>query len=109
MPPLPLLGTDNSLYSTHITHTYAVNPFIILLRTSYTGQVNAFGVFQAFYAENQLAQNTASEISWIGGVQIALLYISGLVLGRVFDKHGARVSASNMVSCFSFYARFVGE
>lgn len=57
-----------------------------------TGQVNAFGVFQSYYAANQLKESSASDISWIGGVQIALLYISGLILGRVFDKYGARVS-----------------
>lgn len=55
------------------------------------GQVNAFGVFQAYYAVNQLSDNTASEISWIGSVQIVLLYISGLILGRVLDLYGARV------------------
>ncbi|TDL26807.1 MFS general substrate transporter [Rickenella mellea] len=54
------------------------------------GQVNAFGVFQTYYAQHQLAAYNASAISWIGGVQIFLLYLSGLVLGRVFDAYGAR-------------------
>ena len=61
---------------------------------SSTGQVLAFGVFQTYYASNQLQNSTASDISWIGGVQILLLYVSGSVLGRVFDLYGARVSCS---------------
>lgn len=55
------------------------------------GQVTAFGVFQTYYAENMLATESSSTISWIGSVQILLLYISGLFLGRVFDTYGARV------------------
>lgn len=56
------------------------------------GQVNAFGVFQTYYAENQLQGRSASDISWIGSLQIGLIYVSGLVLGRFFDLHGSRVS-----------------
>ncbi|KAH8114865.1 MFS general substrate transporter [Phellopilus nigrolimitatus] len=67
------------------------------------GQVNAFGVFQAYYATNQLQHNTASDISWIGSVQIFLLYISGLVLGRVFDVYGATglLTSGCLLSTFS--------
>lgn len=62
----------------------------LLSFTSY-GQVNAFGVFQTYYAENQLQGRSASDISWIGSLQIGLIYVSGLVLGRFFDLHGSRV------------------
>ncbi|KAI5119258.1 hypothetical protein M0805_007261 [Coniferiporia weirii] len=67
------------------------------------GQVNAFGTFQTYYADHQLSSHSASDISWIGSVQIVLLYISGLVLGRVFDVYGARglLTGGCILSAFS--------
>ncbi|THH07595.1 hypothetical protein EW145_g3266 [Phellinidium pouzarii] len=67
------------------------------------GQVNAFGIFQTYYADHQLSSHSASDISWIGSVQIVLLYISGLILGRVFDVHGARglLTCGCILSAFS--------
>ena len=91
---LPVVRPAN--YSFFLFKLYAlcvyVCTFLFRCTLAHAGQVNAFGVFQAYYAKNQLQSSSASNISWIGGVQIALLYISGLVLGRVFDKYGARVS-----------------
>ncbi|EJD05025.1 MFS general substrate transporter [Fomitiporia mediterranea MF3/22] len=67
------------------------------------GQVNSFGVFQGHYATDQLSDRTASDISWIGSVQVTLLYISGLFLGRVLDVYGARglLTAGCLLSTFS--------
>jgi len=67
------------------------------------GQVNAFGVFQTYYATHQLSSFTASDISWIGSIQILLLYLSGLILGRVFDVYGARglLTSGCLLSTFS--------
>ncbi|KAL5478841.1 hypothetical protein ACEPAI_2118 [Sanghuangporus weigelae] len=67
------------------------------------GQVNSFGVFQTEYAKSQLHDRTASDISWIGSVQVTLLYISGLFLGRVLDIYGARglLIAGCLLSTFS--------
>ena len=53
--------------------------------------MNAFGVFQAYYAQNQLKDHSASAISWIGSIQLGLTYIFGLFLGRAFDLYGSRV------------------
>ncbi|PAV14623.1 MFS general substrate transporter [Pyrrhoderma noxium] len=61
----------------------------LLSFTSY-GQLNAFGVFQAYYAQNQLKDHSASAISWIGSIQLGLTYIFGLFLGRAFDLYGSR-------------------
>ncbi|KIJ33767.1 hypothetical protein M422DRAFT_264225 [Sphaerobolus stellatus SS14] len=61
-----------------------------LLSFSSYGQLNAFGVFQTYYAEHQLKNHTASEISWIGSIQLVLTYFSGVILGRVFDIYGAK-------------------
>lgn len=38
-----------------------------------TGYVNAFGVYQDYYSLNQLGNKSASDISWIGSVQLAMV------------------------------------
>ncbi|KAI0369439.1 MFS general substrate transporter [Pilatotrama ljubarskyi] len=55
------------------------------------GQLTAFGVFETWYAENQLRDLPASTISWIGSLQLWILYFSGGFLGRIFDAYGPRV------------------
>ncbi|CDO72285.1 hypothetical protein BN946_scf184970.g137 [Trametes cinnabarina] len=55
------------------------------------GQLTAFGAFQTWYAANQLHDLPASTISWIGSLQLWLLYFSGGILGRIFDAYGPRV------------------
>ncbi|KAI1391906.1 major facilitator superfamily domain-containing protein [Hypoxylon trugodes] len=54
------------------------------------GLLNSFGTFQTFYQEGYLAGSSASAISWIGSVQLFLLFIGGMVIGPAFDKYGAR-------------------
>ncbi|PCH44595.1 MFS general substrate transporter [Wolfiporia cocos MD-104 SS10] len=49
------------------------------------GFVNAWGVFQAFYEETMLPDTSPSTIAWIGSVQYALVFIPGLIFGRLFD------------------------
>ncbi|KAI0923690.1 hypothetical protein AcW1_006580 [Taiwanofungus camphoratus] len=49
------------------------------------GFVNAWGVFQAYYEETMLPDTPPSTIAWIGSVQYALVFIPGLVFGRLFD------------------------
>ncbi|KAK7693789.1 hypothetical protein QCA50_003361 [Cerrena zonata] len=49
------------------------------------GFVNAWGVFQAYYTENTLKDTSPSTIAWIGSIQYALVFIPGLVTGRLFD------------------------
>ncbi len=48
------------------------------------GLVNSFGVYQAYY-ERTLVGTSASDISWVGSVQGALLLCGGLVSGPLFD------------------------
>lgn len=40
------------------------------------GQLTAFGAFQTWYAQNQLRDLPASTISWIGSLQLWILYFS---------------------------------
>nr|GAT46589.1 MFS general substrate transporter [Mycena chlorophos] len=43
-------------------------------------------VFQTFYQLHLLQDNSASEISWIGSVQIALTFGLAIFVGRLFDN-----------------------
>jgi len=40
------------------------------------GQVNAFGTFQDWYSENQLHELSPSTISWIGSLQLCVLFLA---------------------------------
>ncbi|KAJ3579187.1 hypothetical protein NPX13_g1384 [Xylaria arbuscula] len=58
------------------------------------GLLNSFGTFQAYDQENLLQGSGSSSISWIGSVQLFLLFIGGLGVGPAFDKLGAmRITA----------------
>ncbi|KAF3481034.1 uncharacterized protein GIQ15_03793 [Arthroderma uncinatum] len=54
------------------------------------GLLNSFGTFQTYYQNELLKQSTPSAISWIGSIQLFLLFIAGLGMGPAFDKFGAR-------------------
>ncbi|KII88757.1 hypothetical protein PLICRDRAFT_176302 [Plicaturopsis crispa FD-325 SS-3] len=49
------------------------------------GYVNGFGVYQEYYQTHQLAAYTPSDISWIGSVQLAMIFWGGLPMGKLFD------------------------
>ncbi|KAI0926615.1 hypothetical protein AcV7_005507 [Taiwanofungus camphoratus] len=49
------------------------------------GYINAFGVYQDYYTTTFLAQKSSSEISWIGSLQLCLMYAPGVFVGRAFD------------------------
>ncbi|TFK91772.1 MFS general substrate transporter [Polyporus arcularius HHB13444] len=58
------------------------------------GLVNGWGVFQAYYTENLLKGTSPSTIAWIGSVQYALIFIPGLVVGRIFDMGYTKIPLS---------------
>ena len=47
------------------------------------GNINSFGVFQAYYTET--LNQPASAISWIGGIQTFITFILGTFSGRALD------------------------
>ncbi|KAL7927850.1 MFS general substrate transporter [Trichoderma austrokoningii] len=53
------------------------------------GLVNSFGTFQARY-ETQWTWLSTSTITWIGSVQLFILFLGGAVVGPIFDKYGSR-------------------
>ncbi|KAF8624710.1 hypothetical protein AX17_007041 [Amanita inopinata Kibby_2008] len=50
------------------------------------GYTNGFGVYQDFYVRNYLDDYTPSQIGWIGGTQVFLIFSLGLVTGSAFDR-----------------------
>ncbi|KAF7320498.1 Monocarboxylate permease-like protein [Mycena chlorophos] len=54
------------------------------------GQMNAFGTFQAWYAQHQLSHLEPATIAWIGSVQLWVFFFSGGVVGMIFDVYGPR-------------------
>ena len=55
------------------------------------GYLNAFGVYEAYYQEFILPDKSASAISWIGSIQVCLLFCTGVFAGSAFDRYGAPV------------------
>lgn len=60
-----------------------VGSWVILVDT--WGLVNTFGVFQTYYERVLLPGVSASDISWIGSMQAALLMIVGPISGSLYD------------------------
>lgn len=56
------------------------------------GVVNSFGFFQTFYQQEYLKNYSPTAISFIGTLQITLMYLSGSVAGALFDLYGPKVS-----------------
>ncbi|OKL62539.1 hypothetical protein UA08_02155 [Talaromyces atroroseus] len=55
------------------------------------GFLNAFGVFETYYATNILSNESDSNIGWIGALNIFLLFAGSLITGRILDLFGPAV------------------
>ncbi|KAJ6530287.1 major facilitator superfamily domain-containing protein [Mycena capillaripes] len=49
------------------------------------GYINSWGVFQAYYQQTILSGSSSSEIAWIGSLQHSIIFLPGLIVGRLFD------------------------
>ncbi|KAL5531067.1 hypothetical protein ACEPAG_3943 [Sanghuangporus baumii] len=49
------------------------------------GYFVSWGTYQAYYETVLLASNTPSQIAWIGSLQYSLIFLPGLLAGRLFD------------------------
>ncbi|KAG8984521.1 hypothetical protein FRB95_005827 [Tulasnella sp. JGI-2019a] len=56
-----------------------------LLTASTFGLVNSWGVFQASYQTSILSHVDPSTLAWIGSVQYSMVFLPGLISGRLFD------------------------
>ncbi|KAF5864820.1 hypothetical protein ETB97_006358 [Aspergillus alliaceus] len=54
------------------------------------GFVNAFGVFQEYYEQALLSNKSASDISWLGSVNIFCMFGCTSIAGILTDKYGPR-------------------
>lgn len=57
-----------------------------LLNVNVWGLIFSFGVYQLYYQQTLLPNQSATKIAWIGSVQAALLLIVGVLSGLLFDK-----------------------
>nr|GAT51720.1 predicted protein [Mycena chlorophos] len=81
----------------------------IASNTSTFGFVNAWGVFQTYYQETLLSDVPPSTIAWIGSIQYSLVFLPGLITGRMFDLGYFRIpylTASILLVVLTF---LVGE
>ncbi|KAA8569948.1 hypothetical protein EYC84_002286 [Monilinia fructicola] len=69
------------------------------------GFINAFGVFQEYYAENMLAHKSASDISWLGSFNVFCMFGGTLIAGYVNDKYGPQplVYGGSIVMLFALF------
>ncbi|GFF56706.1 hypothetical protein IFM51744_08976 [Aspergillus udagawae] len=63
----------------------------LLTTISSIGFLSAFSVFQSYYGTTALPAESASNISWIGSLQIFGCFFLGLWSGRLSDKHGPKL------------------
>ncbi|KAF7364487.1 Monocarboxylate permease [Mycena venus] len=52
---------------------------------STVGCISSWGVFQVYYQQVMLPSSSASDIAWIGSVQRCILFLPGLLVGRLVD------------------------
>ncbi|OJD30000.1 mfs monocarboxylate transporter [Diplodia corticola] len=55
------------------------------------GIANAFGVFQAYYIEHQLADRSDFDISWIGSLALGIMFANAPLVGILVDRVGATI------------------
>ncbi|KAE8308544.1 major facilitator superfamily domain-containing protein [Aspergillus transmontanensis] len=54
------------------------------------GWTNCVGVFQAYYQTHQLQSKSPSTVSWIPATSMFMIFITGPVVGRLYDNFGPR-------------------
>lgn len=76
-----------------------------LIQFHVVGILTGFGVFQEYYTTEWLLGYTASDVSWIGGIQYFFELGLGPVAGRLYDEGYGRLSIliGSFLSMFSFF------
>lgn len=85
--------------------TQALMAHLVVINT--WGTINSFGIFQIFYRDH--LSRSASEISWIGSMQVFFLFVVGVFTGRLTDAGYFRAvfaSGSTLVVLGSLTASF---
>ncbi|KAH8809277.1 MFS transporter, MCP family, solute carrier family 16, member 10, partial [Xylogone sp. PMI_703] len=55
------------------------------------GYINAFGIYEIYYLEHTLHDESPSTIAWIGSVQLFFQFSAGLLSGPLTDRFGSQV------------------
>ncbi|KAG0158696.1 hypothetical protein PDIDSM_6215 [Penicillium digitatum] len=55
------------------------------------GFMNSFGIFQEYYAKNQLSSSSTSTIAWIGAISIFFLFATSVGAGAMLDIFGPKL------------------
>ncbi|KIL66114.1 hypothetical protein M378DRAFT_75796 [Amanita muscaria Koide BX008] len=77
--------------------------------------INAFGVYQDFYVREYLTKYSPSAIGWIGGIQLFLMFSSGLLTGSAFDLgyfivlHGVALFMLSLSKENQYYQIFLAQ
>ncbi|CRG88684.1 Riboflavin transporter MCH5 [Talaromyces islandicus] len=76
-----------------VTHEFTTRATLALIGASgatfcTVGFQNSFGVFQTYYAESLLPDESDSSIGWIGAINIFILFAGSLITGRILDLFG---------------------
>ncbi|KAI5885672.1 MFS general substrate transporter [Schizophyllum commune H4-8] len=76
-----------------------------LIQFYVVGILTGFGVFQEYYTTEWLPSYSASDVSWIGGVQYLFELGLGPVAGKLYDAGYGRASTllGSFISMFSFF------
>ncbi|KAH6663027.1 MFS monocarboxylate transporter-like protein [Halenospora varia] len=69
------------------------------------GLVNAFGVFQTYYAETLLSNSSPSQISWIGSFNVFTLFFGTFPVGYLNVKYGHKIllPVGSVIFLFAFF------
>ncbi|KAF3385727.1 Riboflavin transporter MCH5 [Talaromyces pinophilus] len=55
------------------------------------GYINAFGIYQAYYKQTFLSNESDSNIAWIGSLQVFFMFAGGLLAGPLMDRYGPKI------------------
>jgi len=69
--------------------------FAVLFCT--VGFANAFGVFQEYYSLNFLVNESQSNLSWLGSINVFCVFAGTVASGILHDKYGPRVCLNSAV------------
>ncbi|RHZ65225.1 hypothetical protein CDV55_102676 [Aspergillus turcosus] len=61
------------------------------------GFLNSFGIFEEYYAKNQLADKSESTIAWLGALSIFFVFSVSVVSGPLLDAFGPRAGSFGTV------------
>ena len=78
---------------------------LAILYLHFRGLANSFGVFETFYQISLLPLETPDNISWIGSLQVFLLFLGGLAAGPIFDRGSLRtlLALGTLFICFGMF------